>query len=69
MKFDVYGRFTLEVLRENDAWVAYNLGLGARTREDEIVIPSSLGAEEIAEYLDDLFHELASIGQTVRLLS
>jgi hypothetical protein len=27
MKFDVYGRFQLEVLRENNAWIVYALVL------------------------------------------
>jgi len=69
MKFDVYGRFQLEVLRENEAWIAYNLGLGTRARDIGVVIPPSLEAGELAEYLDDLFHELAGPGQRVVLLS
>jgi hypothetical protein len=33
------------------------------------MIPPSLQPEEIAIYLDDLFHELAGRGQAVRLLA
>lgn len=69
MKFDVYGRFQLEVLRENDAWMAYRTGLGTRARDGSIVIPDSLAPEEIAGYLDDLFHELSGPGQTIRVVS
>jgi len=69
MKFDIYGRFELEVLRENERWIAYRVGLGIRSRDDGVIIPPSLQAEEIAIYLDDLFHELAGRGQTVRVLA
>jgi hypothetical protein len=33
-----------------------------------VVIPPSLETEEIAIYLDDLFHELAGTGQRARVL-
>ena len=69
MKFDVYGRFQLEVLRENDEWVVYNLGLGKRVRDANLIIPASVAPSEVAVYLDDLFHELSGPEQCVRLLS
>ncbi|MGZ5123421.1 MAG: DUF7661 family protein [Burkholderiales bacterium] len=69
MKFDVYGRFQLEVLWENDSWIAYRTGLGTRARDSSIIIPESLAPEELASYLDDLFHELSGPGQTIRALS
>ena len=69
MKFDVYGRFQLEIVRENDSWVAYRPGTGTRSRDSSIVIPKSLTPEEIPGYLDDLFHELCGPGQSVRVVS
>ena len=69
MRFDVYGRFQLEVLRENGAWIAYRLGLGTRERDNDVVIPPSLDASELAACIDDVFHELARPGQCVLLLS
>ena len=69
MKFDIYGRFQLEVLRENNLWVAYRVGLGTRARDSDVIIPPSLAAEEMAIYLDDLFHELCEPGRTIRLVS
>ena len=69
MKFDVYGRFRLEVLRENEAWAAYRVGTGTRSRDNSIVIPGHLAVHEIAGYLDDVFHELSGPGESVRLLS
>ncbi|MET0857782.1 MAG: hypothetical protein ABWY27_13590 [Telluria sp.] len=65
MIFDIYGRFQLDVQRENDAWVIYRPAPGKRVRVSDIVIPSMLEAEEIATYLDDIYHELAGFGQRV----
>lgn len=62
MKLDVYGRFQLEVLRENDVWVVYQPGLGTRVRDTSFVIPAFLAPEEIARYLDDIFHEISGPG-------
>ena len=69
MKFDVYGRFQVEVVRENDEWVVYKLGLGTRVRSRDLTIPSFVSPSEVAGYLDDLLHELSGPGQCVRLLS
>jgi hypothetical protein len=69
VKLDVYGRFKLEVVREQSQWVAYKLEVGRRIRWSELVIPSTLDASEIATYLDDLFHEMAGPGQYVRVLN
>lgn len=69
MKFNIYGRFQLDVRRENDAWAAYHLAPGKRARVDDLVIPPMLNADEIATYLDDIYHELAGPGQNVELLS
>ena len=66
MKFDVFGRFKLEVVRERDEWTAYRLDLGKRVKLPELAIPSMLEASEIATYLDDLYHEMARAGQVVR---
>ena len=66
MKFDVYGKFRVDVVREGDRWVAYRAEDGKRVRLDVLVIPSSLGEEELAPYLDDLYHEAAKPGQVVR---
>lgn len=65
MRFDVYGRFQIEVRQEAGEWVAYRSALGKRTRIN-LVIPREIQKpEEIARYLDDLFHETARPGQSV----
>ena len=68
MRFDVYGRFRLEVQRENDSWVVYRLSLGRRVKLNDLFVPNVLAAEEIATFLDDIFHELSGPGQSVKLL-
>jgi hypothetical protein len=56
------------VLRENDSWVVYRLDFGKRAKVNDLVIPNTLEAEEIATFLDDVFHELSGPGQSVELL-
>jgi hypothetical protein len=68
MIFDIYGRFRLDVRRENDSWVVYLPEPGKRARANDVVIPSTLQADEIATYLDDIYHELAGPGQRVELI-
>ena len=68
MKVDVYGRFQLDLLRENEQWIAYRLEPGKRIRITDFAIPADLSAEEAAVFVDDLYHELALPGQTVRIL-
>ena len=70
MKFDVYGRFQIEVCREDGHWAAYRVGLGKRARIDSVAIPAEIRtAEEIARYLDDLYHETSRPGQSVRVMA
>ena len=68
MKFNIYGRFQVEVLRANDAWIVYRAEMGKRATLNDVVIPPQLEANEIAIYLDDIFHELAGVGQGVELI-
>ena len=48
MKFDVYGRFQLEVAREDNTWVVYRVVPGKRIRAEEVTIPSEMQPSEIA---------------------
>ena len=66
MKFDIYGRFQIEVRRENNAWEAYQITPGKRAKVDELVIPADLEADELATFLDDIYHEMAGLGQNVK---
>jgi hypothetical protein len=65
MKFNIYGRFQVDVRRENDAWAVYRADSGKRTPCEDVVIPADVPAEELATYLDDIFHEYAGFGDYV----
>lgn len=70
MKFDIYGRFQLEVRREAGQWVAYRISFGKRARIDTFAIPGEMQTpQEIARYLDDLYHEAARPGDSVAVVS
>jgi hypothetical protein len=69
MRFNIYGRFQLDVRRESNSWEVYRLEPGKRAKVNDLVIPSTLEADEIATYLDDIFHELSAPGQCIELLS
>jgi hypothetical protein len=70
VRFDVYGRFQVEVRREADQWVAYRIALGKRARINNLAIPGELQtAQEIARYLDDLYHEAARPGESVSVIT
>jgi hypothetical protein len=68
MKYDIYGKFQLEVRRENDAWTVYRLGSGVRSRTHDVVLPDDLEPGEIAIFLDDLFHESDTDGRGIEEL-
>ena len=61
LRFDVFGRQVL-IVQSNSGWVAFYLGDdGKRRSAPDIVLPSELLESEIAQYLDDLCHEWASV--------
>jgi hypothetical protein len=68
MKFDIYGRFQVDVRREDDAWAVYRAELGKRTLCADVVIPPDVPAQELATYLDDIFHEYAGHGDEIRAI-
>lgn len=69
MRFDIYGQFQVVVKRHNDCWEVYRLEPGKQAAMNDVVIPPNLQTEEVATYLDDMFHEFAGIGQRVERLS
>jgi hypothetical protein len=68
MKFNVYGRFQVDVRRENDSWVVYRSELGKRSLLNDVVVPPNLAAHDLATYLDDIFHEFATHGENVEVM-
>ena len=59
MRFDIYGRYQLEIVRENERWVIYRLDFAKRHLFSDFAIPASLRPDEVQVYLDDMLHELA----------
>ena len=68
MKFNIYGRFHVDVRREHDAWAVYRAEPGKRVLCDEVVIPPDLPADDLATYLDDIFHEYARHGENIEAM-
>lgn len=68
MKFNIYGRFQVDVRRESDSWIVYRSELGKRTRLNDVVIPPNLVEQELTTYLDDIFHEFAKLGENVEVM-
>jgi hypothetical protein len=66
MRFDIYGRYEIEILREGDSWVAYRVGIGIRSVMNDLVIPRTVAPDELEVYLDDMLHELAEPGRAIR---
>ena len=66
LTFDIYGRMVLVVERGDDAWRVFRLRDGRRTPFHDVVIPSHVAADGIETFLDDIFHEWAGPGDTIR---
>jgi hypothetical protein len=59
MKLDAYGK-RIEVIKEAESWVIYELGEGKRTLSKDIFIPSDYSEPEVIQYLEDMLHEAAT---------
>lgn len=68
MKFDVYGRLQIEIVREGESWTAYQLEPGKRIALHDFSIPAWMSTDEIAVYLDDIYHEMGGPGDVVRAI-
>ena len=68
MRFDIYGRFEIEVLMTSNGWAAYRNKNGLRVPYRELAFPQGLQESELERFLDDHFHEYAQPGQVVRVV-
>ncbi|TKB45745.1 DUF7661 family protein [Thalassotalea mangrovi] len=60
IKFDVFGTL-MSVLRNRDEWQLFvESETSIRRRVYDVVIPEELREDELAGYLDDIYHEYAS---------
>jgi hypothetical protein len=59
--FDVFGA-TMEMKRHDHRWLLLRIsGDGKSSPVNEVVIPDNLAEEELAGFLDDMFHEYATL--------
>ena len=65
MKYRIYGRYDLDVVRESDRWMVYRINNGRRRREHDFAVPAELEPNDIEQYLDDMLHELAQPGAAI----
>lgn len=65
MKLDIYGRFRLEVQRENNSWVVYRLELGKRVRVTDLIIPNTLEASESQHFWTTSFMSYPDPGKAL----
>lgn len=70
IKFDIFGRKVLEVVRSDGQWLTFYCGNGGVKRKaTDICIPASLAEVELDEYIADIFHEWATAnGNKIRRL-
>ncbi len=66
MKFDIYGKFQLQIEREDGKWRAYKIGNGLRIPVHNLIIPSEVSPKDLPAFLDDVFHEAAKPETKVR---
>lgn len=58
-RFDVFGRL-IAIVATDDGWEAFALGPEGKRRPAEFIVPNFILADELCQYLDDLFHECAT---------
>jgi hypothetical protein len=68
MKFDIYGCFFIEVIRESGNWVVYRIDQGRRLKLVDPVIPADSPADDIPRWLEDFLHESALPGRKIKLI-
>ncbi|MDR6384702.1 DUF7661 family protein [Paraburkholderia caribensis] len=58
--FDVFGRI-VSIETRSDGWAAFYIGHDGKRRRADFQIPGFIDGDQLAQYLDDLFHEDASL--------
>ena len=60
MRFDIYQRFTIEIIRSNSGWKVFRISEGRRMPEAGFAIPEDLKASSLETFLGDIYHEWAT---------
>jgi hypothetical protein len=66
MRFDIYGRFLLDIECTPDCYRVYVLGPEGKRRPSDIALPPDLSEAEIEQFLDDPLHEAGGVGKRIR---
>ncbi len=64
--FDVYGQYRLHLERHEGGWRVMRVGADGKRGLLDLAIPPDLPESRLAEFLDDLLHEGARPGESVR---
>lgn len=65
MKFDLYGRKVIEVVRNTTSWKVYYCGEnGVKRPAHDVRIPDDIKTENIPQFLDDALHEWSTPDNT-----
>jgi len=68
MRFSIYNRFVVEIIRKNERWIAFRIGAGIKVPEDNLMVPQDLEESELITFLEDMFHEFARPGKSIKIL-
>jgi hypothetical protein len=68
MKFNIYNRFVVEIIRKDERWIAFRIGEGIRAPDDNLIVPQDLEESELITFLDDMFHEFSRPGKSIEIL-
>jgi hypothetical protein len=59
LEFDVFGKI-ISAERTDTGWRLFVLGAEGKRSPADVVVPDFVTEHELAQYLDDIFHEWAS---------
>jgi hypothetical protein len=68
MKFNIYNRFVVEIIRKEKRWIAFRIGEGVKMPEWNLIIPQDLEESELITFIEDMFHEFAQPGKSIEIL-
>jgi hypothetical protein len=65
VKFNIYNRFVLDIVRKDEAWQMFMLDSGKRIRVNDFAIPSWIDESGLPQFLDDIYHEMGEPGDVI----
>jgi hypothetical protein len=69
LRIDVYGRFSVDVIRRQGRWEVFRLGDdGKRSRITDLPLTGTAAPEDVVLAVDAVFHELAGPGDELRVV-